>query len=66
MLRKGEVVFAGPIQDLFDQQQPFMIVKTQNEQDLAKIIALAESAKSITQINKIRRASTSGLTCRFL
>lgn len=44
MLRKGEVVFAGPIQDLFDQQQPFMIVKTQNEQDLAKIIALAESA----------------------
>ena len=44
MLRKGEVVFAGPIQDLFDQQQPFMIVKTQNEQDLAKIISLAESA----------------------
>jgi ABC-2 type transport system ATP-binding protein len=44
MLRKGKVVFAGPIQDLFDQQQPFMIVKTQNDQDLAKIIALAESA----------------------
>jgi len=44
MLRKGEVVFAGPIQDLFDQQQPFMVVKTQNDQDLAKIISLAESA----------------------
>jgi ABC-2 type transport system ATP-binding protein len=44
MLRKGEVVFAGPIQDLFDQQQPFMVVKTQNDQDLSKIISLAESA----------------------
>ena len=44
MLRKGEVVFAGPIQELFDQQQPFMIVKTESAQDLAKIISLAESA----------------------
>jgi ABC-2 type transport system ATP-binding protein len=44
MLRKGEVVFAGPIQDLFDQQQPFMIVKTQNDQDLEKIILIAQSA----------------------
>jgi len=44
MLRKGEVVFAGPIQDLFDQQQPFMIVKTESQQDLNKIIAIAESA----------------------
>jgi ABC-2 type transport system ATP-binding protein len=44
MLRKGEVVFAGPIQDLFDQQQPFMIVKTQNDQDLEKIISIAQSA----------------------
>jgi ABC-2 type transport system ATP-binding protein len=44
MLRKGEVVFAGPIQDLFDQQQPFMIVKTANEQDLQKIIAIAQAA----------------------
>jgi ABC-2 type transport system ATP-binding protein len=44
MLRKGEVVFAGPIQELFDQQPPFMIVKTESAQDLAKIISLAESA----------------------
>ncbi len=44
MLRKGEVVFAGPMQDLFDAQQPFMLVKTEKENDLEKIIALAESA----------------------
>jgi ABC-2 type transport system ATP-binding protein len=44
MLRKGEVVFAGPMQDLFDAQQPFMLVKTENQNDLEKIIALAESA----------------------
>jgi len=44
MLRKGEVVFAGPMQDLFDAQQPFMLVKTENKGDLEKIIALAESA----------------------
>ena len=44
MLRKGEVVFAGPIQELFDQQQPYMIVKTENIGDLEKIIAIAQSA----------------------
>jgi ABC-2 type transport system ATP-binding protein len=44
MLRKGEVVFAGPMQDLFDAQQPFMLVKTEDKGDLEKIIALAESA----------------------
>ena len=44
MLRKGEVVFAGPIQELFDQQQPFMIVKTASEQDLQKIITIAQAA----------------------
>jgi ABC-2 type transport system ATP-binding protein len=44
MLRKGEVVFAGPMQDLFDAQQPFMLVKTEDKSDLEKIIALAESA----------------------
>jgi ABC-2 type transport system ATP-binding protein len=44
MLRKGEVVFAGAIQDLFDAQQPFMLVKTENSSDLAKIISIAESA----------------------
>ena len=44
MLRKGEVVFAGPIQELFDQQQPYMIVKTENIGDLEKIMAIAQSA----------------------
>ena len=44
MLRKGEVVFAGPMQELFDAQQPFMLVRTEKESDLAKIISLAESA----------------------
>ena len=44
MLRKGEVVFAGAMQDLFDAQQPFMLVKTENKTDLDKVIALAESA----------------------
>ena len=44
MLRKGEVVFAGPIQELFDQQQPYMIVKTENIGDLEKIMTIAQSA----------------------
>ena len=44
MLRKGEVVFAGPIQDLFDAQQPFILVKTENESDLTRVIMIAESA----------------------
>ena len=44
MLRKGEVVFAGPMQDLFDAQQPFMLVKTANSADLEKIISIASSA----------------------
>ena len=43
-MRKGEVVFAGAIQDLFDAQQPFMLVKTENVNDLAKVISIAESA----------------------
>ncbi|MCX6442307.1 MAG: ATP-binding cassette domain-containing protein [Actinobacteria bacterium] len=44
VLRKGEVVFAGAMQDLFDAQQPFMLVKTENKDDLEKIISLAEGA----------------------
>ena len=41
MLRKGEVVFAGPIQDLFLMQQPFILVKTDSQSDLQKIIEIA-------------------------
>ncbi len=44
MLRKGKVVFAGAIQDLFDKQQPFMLVNTLNENDLERIIKIAEAA----------------------
>jgi ABC-2 type transport system ATP-binding protein len=29
---------------LFDQQQPFMVVKTEKHEDLVKVIAIAESA----------------------
>ena len=44
MLRKGEVVFAGPMQELFDQQQPFIVVKTAAISDLEKILEIAKSA----------------------
>jgi ABC-2 type transport system ATP-binding protein len=43
MLRKGEVVFAGPIQDLFLMQQPFILVKTDSKSDLQKIIEIAQA-----------------------
>ena len=43
MLRKGEVVFAGPIQELFLMQQPFILVKTDSQRDLHKIIELAQA-----------------------
>ena len=41
MLRKGEVVFAGPIQQLFEAQQPFMLVRAENLSDLDKVVAIA-------------------------
>ena len=41
MLRKGEVVFAGPIQQLFEAQQPFMLVRCEKSGDLEKIVAIA-------------------------
>lgn len=42
MLRKGEVVFAGSMQDLLAQQQPIILVKTQSQSDLQKIVEIAE------------------------
>ena len=42
MLRKGEVVFAGSMQDLLAQQQPIILVKTENPADLQTIIELAQ------------------------
>lgn len=44
MLRKGKVVFAGPIADLLSAQKPTIIVKTENESDLAKIVDIAKAA----------------------
>jgi ABC-2 type transport system ATP-binding protein len=44
MLRKGEVVFTGKIQDLLHAQQPLIIAKSENENDLTKIVEIARSA----------------------
>lgn len=41
MLRKGEVVFAGPIEELLLNQKPTIIVKTEKFEDLEKIAAIA-------------------------
>ena len=41
MLRKGEVVFAGKIEELLLAQQHVIIAKGQNESDLEKILTLA-------------------------
>ncbi len=43
MLRKGEVVFAGPIEDLLKNQKPMIIVRTEKESDLDKISEIAKS-----------------------
>lgn len=44
MLRKGEIVFAGPIGDLMTKQQPTIIAKSHHNNDLAKIAQIAEKA----------------------
>ena len=41
MLRKGEVVFAGAIEDLLLNQKPTIIVRTENQGDLEKVGAIA-------------------------
>jgi ABC-2 type transport system ATP-binding protein len=43
MLRKGEVVFAGPLQELMLAQQPLILVKTEKASDLQKIIEIAQA-----------------------
>jgi len=43
MLRKGEVVFAGPLQELMLAQQPIILVKNADPSDLQKIIEIAKS-----------------------
>jgi ABC-2 type transport system ATP-binding protein len=44
MLRKGEVVFTGKINDLLHAQQPIIIAKGQNESDLNTLLTIAKSA----------------------
>jgi ABC-2 type transport system ATP-binding protein len=43
MLRKGEVVFAGSIEDLLFNQKPMIIVSTLNTTDLEKVAEIARS-----------------------
>jgi ABC-2 type transport system ATP-binding protein len=43
MLRKGEVVFAGPIGDLMAKQQPTIIAKSLDHLDLKKIVEIAQA-----------------------
>lgn len=43
MLREGEVVFAGTMETLLLQQQPVILVKAENEQDLEQIVAIAHA-----------------------
>jgi ABC-2 type transport system ATP-binding protein len=43
MVRKGEVVFAGPIEELLKNQKPMIIVRTENDSDLEKISEIAKS-----------------------
>ena len=44
MLRKGEIVFAGPIGELMAQQQPTIIAKSLNNSDLARIVEISQRA----------------------
>ncbi|MEI6844115.1 MAG: ABC transporter ATP-binding protein [Actinomycetes bacterium] len=44
MLRKGEVIFAGKTQDLLLRQQPTIIAKSSDPQDLTKLLEIAHNA----------------------
>jgi ABC-2 type transport system ATP-binding protein len=44
MLRKGEIVFAGPIGELMTKQQPTIIAKSLQHGDLARIVEIAEKS----------------------
>ncbi len=50
MLRKGEVVFAGSMQDLLEQQQPVLIAKTASGEDLGKLEKIAEKFGHVASI----------------
>lgn len=44
MLRKGEVVFSGPMSELLFAQKPTIIVKTEVVADLERVVAIAHAA----------------------
>jgi ABC-2 type transport system ATP-binding protein len=44
MLRKGQVIFAGPMTELLAAQKPLIVVKTSRKSDLKKIVAIAKQA----------------------
>ncbi len=44
MLRKGEIVFAGPIGELMTKQQPTIIAKSLQHSDLVRIVEIAEKS----------------------
>ena len=44
MLREGKVIFAGKTQDLLLRQQPMIIAKCANSEDLPKLLAIAANA----------------------
>jgi ABC-2 type transport system ATP-binding protein len=44
MLRKGKVVFAGPIRDLLAEQQPTLVIETANPSHLQEVAKLAQNA----------------------
>ncbi len=50
MLRKGEVVFAGAMDELLLNQKPMLIVRAENENDLERVAAMAISAGHPTSI----------------
>jgi ABC-2 type transport system ATP-binding protein len=50
MLRKGEVVFAGTMQKLLLEQQPFILAKTEKESDLQRILEIAHGDGHDAQI----------------
>lgn len=44
MLRKGEVIFAGRTQDLLLQQQPVILAKSANPDDLPRLLQIAKES----------------------
>jgi ABC-2 type transport system ATP-binding protein len=52
MLRKGQIVFAGKIDELLLAQQTTILVRTESESDLARIVEIAVAAGHAAMIDK--------------